>query len=130
MRLIGVYCQTSGSFVVLDEVQPVTALGYSGRGAGLNNTTFEHKPNLGPVPRGRWLVGEPHAHSRLGPLCMTLFPHGHSAQGRSDFMIHGDNGRGDRSASKGCIVVDRDARTRLAALVKKNDEVPYILVVR
>lgn len=135
LKLIGVYVQTSGTFVLLhhEDDKTVAYAGYSGAPGGLNNTTLEHKPNLGPIPRGRYLLGDPHDHPRKGPVVMTLFPHGHSAQGRSDFMIHGDNAKGDRSASKGCIVLDRTAR---AAIAERTTEaayagfLPFIMVVR
>lgn len=131
MRLIGVYCQTSGSFLILDGLHPTVATGYSGAPGFVNDGTKEHLPNRGPIPRGRYLVGEPHEHKKLGPVAMTLFPHGHSAQGRSGFMIHGDNAKLDRSASQGCVILDRASRLQLAAAVREAGElVPYIVVMK
>ena len=134
MRLIGVYSQTSGSFLAIRDYRVCEPMdGYSGNGAGLNNTLFEHKRNLGPIPRGRYLVGTPHQHAKLGPVVMSLFPHNHSAQGRDGFAIHGDNGRGDKSASKGCIVLAREDREFIAETVRlaeKAEELPYIIVLR
>lgn len=134
-RLIGVFVQTSGTFVLLHHDDDLTTAhaGYSGAPGGVNNPTMEHLRNVGPIPRGRYLVGAPHRHPRLGPVAMTLWPHGHGAQGRSDFMIHGDNSRRDRSASRGCIVLDRDVRDLIANAVNDADHVgavPFILVVR
>jgi hypothetical protein len=33
--------------------------------------------------------------------------------GRSSFQIHGDNGKDDRSASHGCIILNKNERTGL-----------------
>lgn len=135
MRLIGVYVQTSGVFVMLNNDDDLTEAwqGYSGSPQGINNPTMEHIRNVGPIPRGRYLIGAPHSHKRLGPVVMTLFPHGHAAHGRSGFMIHGDNMNLNRTASQGCIILGRDYRQRIADAVNEADHqggTPFILVVR
>ena len=33
--------------------------------------------------------------------------------GRDNFQIHGDNGKGDKSASKGCIILNQSDRAGL-----------------
>jgi hypothetical protein len=38
---------------------------------------------------------------------------GNDMHGRSGFYIHGDNGKGDRSASEGCIILPRAVRERI-----------------
>ena len=90
------------------------ATGYAGFKAYANDPDSSNRPGLGPLPRGQYHVGLPHAHPRLGPLAYRLRPFPANVMfGRSDFFIHGDNRKGDRSASNGCIVLNRNAREAL-----------------
>jgi len=91
------------------------AMGYSGHGEGLNNPEMEAAAGVGPIPRGRWRIGPAERHPRLGPVAMPLTPDGHDAHGRTAFFIHGDNSRGDQSASHGCIILPRSVRQEIAA---------------
>ena len=38
---------------------------------------------------------------------------GHDANGRSAFLVHGDNSAGNHSASHGCIILNRIVRDRM-----------------
>lgn len=68
----------------------------------------------GPIPKGRWRLGYRQHHPRLGPAAIPLDPEeGTATKGRSGFFIHGDNGRGDRSASSGCIILPKLVRDGL-----------------
>ena len=96
---------------------------YSGHGDGVNNPEMEDVRGVGPIPRGRWIIGTAEKHPRLGPLAMPLHPSGHDAHGRSEFFIHGDNARGDRSASHGCIIVPRAVREDIAASADRQLDV-------
>lgn len=91
------------------------ALGYSGRGAYLNDPAGESFVGLGPIPAGKWRIGQAVNHSRLGPQAIRLdrekIPYG-----RSGFFIHGDNPRGDFSASNGCIILGREVRDLIVYL--------------
>lgn len=82
--------------------------GYSGTGVGRDNPELEGVVQLGPIPRGRWLILPAYKHKRLGPVVMNLEPVGHTAKGRSLFRIHGDNKIND--ASNGCIILSRPLR--------------------
>ncbi len=90
--------------------------GYSGAGtslaAGRNNPDLENVPNIGPIPRGLWLIGPSFSHPTKGPVCMNLSPVGHNALGRSGFMIHGNNTTND--ASEGCIILGPGLREQIA----------------
>lgn len=87
------------------------AVGYSGHGMGLNNPLAASIPDVGPIPAGRWKIGTFFDHPHLGPVVAHLTPQpGTDALGRSAFFIHGDNKDMNRSASDGCIVLDRAAR--------------------
>lgn len=91
-------------------------VGYSGCGAGRNNPALEAKAGVGPVPRGRYIIGSPHHSERVGPVAMFLTPVGHDARKRSALMIHGDNST--HTASRGCVVLTRNVRTNIATQVK------------
>lgn len=99
------------------------ATGYSGNGKGLNNSKLEKEANVGPIPRGEWKIGTAFEHKTKGPLVMELIPQGHTAQHRSGFLIHGDNKNMDKSASEGCIILDRSTREMIA-----NSKVKTLIV--
>ena len=87
--------------------------GYSGRDKGLNNPQAERVANMGPIPAGRYTIGAPHHSDRTGPFVMNLTSIGHTAYGRHDFEIHGDNSKLNHTASHGCIILARDVRERI-----------------
>lgn len=87
------------------------AFGYSGKSGGKNNPSLEGVPNMGPIPRGRYRIGPGFNHQSKGPTTMALTPIGHSALGRSGFLIHGDSRKHPGNASEGCIVVPPEIRT-------------------
>jgi RHS repeat-associated protein len=95
--------------------QPI-ATGYSGNGAGLNNPAMQDVPNVGPIPQGTWIIG-PQEDNRTGsghslPASMRLTPQDVDTD-RSGFLIHGDNSRGNQSASEGCVILNRNVRNRI-----------------
>jgi hypothetical protein len=80
--------------------------GYSGRRTGLNNPALQDRRALGPIPQGFWQIGKLEKSKQTGPNIMNLTPlPGTQTFGRSAFQIHGDNGRGNQSASSGCIIL-------------------------
>lgn len=97
----------SGDLVLLD-------VGYSGAGADRDKPDRQHVIAKGPIPRGLWLLGGAVDHPRLGPIAIPLEPLASEEPQRSGFFIHGDNSRGDKSASRGCPIFGRNIRTRLA----------------
>ncbi|KAJ8598497.1 hypothetical protein CTAYLR_001362 [Chrysophaeum taylorii] len=93
------------------EVKQVGA--YSGKGKYANKT--ESLKNLGPIPRGYYVVEKIFAThkdrvdagytKKLGDQVIHLKPDASTnVYGRGDFRVHGDNSKGDRSASNGCII--------------------------
>lgn len=91
--------------------------GYSGRGRGVNNPALQGERAVGPIPAGRWRIVERYDSANVGPYALVLHaadatPNDdrHDPTRRSAFRIHGDNARGDRSASKGCIILPRKVR--------------------
>ena len=93
----------------------VVGTGYSGQGTGLNNPSEQYTPNTGPIPQGTYTI-ESQRDNVTGaghklPGSMRLDPtSGTDTHGRAGFLIHGDNSRGDHSASNGCIILPRPAR--------------------
>jgi hypothetical protein len=107
------YSQSTGQ---LHQDGQLVATGYSGAGhstvSGRNNSAMQDQPNRGPIPQGLWSIGPDSHHATKGPVVMRLAPIGHTAFGRSGFLIHGDNSVND--ASEGCIILNREARERIA----------------
>lgn len=106
-----VYEQSTGRILLAGER---IGIGYSGHGEGLDNPDEESKADIGPIPRGSWMIGEPFKHETKGPIVMRLTPVGHKAYGREGFLIHGDNAKMNKSASNGCIVLSADLRMSIA----------------
>jgi hypothetical protein len=98
------------------------ATGYSGFGEGKNNPTLESVPNVGPIPRGLYLIQFPPFHSEKdGPVCMHLIPERQTnTYGRSGFLIHGDSIQHTGSASHGCVIMPRPTRLGIAASQDDN----------
>lgn len=106
------YIQKTGW--LLDHAGKLTATGYSGHDAGVNNPAVQEIRNVGPIPKGIYSLGAPIAdHPTCGRFAIPLIPHsGDEMFGRSGFYIHGDDERhpGEEVASDGCIIMPPDAR--------------------
>jgi RHS repeat-associated protein len=124
------YDQKTGQMthVLPDGSRVAVGTGYSGQGNGLNNPSEQYTPNTGPIPQGSYTI-EPQKDNVTGaghklPGSMRLDPTAdNDTHGRAGFLIHGDNPRGDHSASNGCIILPRPARNAIGG---SND---HILVV-
>ena len=98
---------------------------YSGHGPGLNNPLRESMHDIGPIPAGLWhIVRWDDHHGDKGPVVAVLEPIGHDAYGRTGFLVHGDNSKGDFSASHGCIVASHAIRQAM-----RESGATHILVV-
>lgn len=114
------YSQGTGELT--HDGQPV-AEGYSGLDAGHNNPLMQDVPNVGPLPQGRYAIGEPYDTDTHGPHVMRLTPaDGQEMFGRAGFLIHGDNRT--HTASHGCIILDRTTRNEISA--SGDDELEVI----
>ena len=94
--------------------------GYSGNGRGVNNPALQGERAVGPVPDGNWKIVEMYNSKRVGPYALVLHAvdptpddDRHDRTNRSAFRIHGDNSKGNRSASHGCIILPRIYRERI-----------------
>jgi hypothetical protein len=111
------YDQKTGQMthVLPDGSRVAVGTGYSGQGNGLNNPSEQYTPNTGPIPQGTYTIEKQRdnvtgAGHKL-PGSMRLDPtRDTNTHGRAGFLIHGDNSRGDHSASNGCIILPRPAR--------------------
>lgn len=105
------YAISSGQ--LYDNNKPFGAPGYAGTGKGRNNSAMVKEKSVGPLPPGRYSIGAPQHHKKLGPGSMYLdpFPE-NNIHGRDRFYIHGDNSRND--ASEGCIVLPPNIRAAIA----------------
>lgn len=97
---------------------PIGSPGYSGHDYGLNNPGLEIITSAGPIPQGGYTIGPEQLNvTRTGlklPSSMRLTPNADNwMYGRGGFLIHGDNSKGDRSASEGCIVLTKNIRDRI-----------------
>jgi hypothetical protein len=87
--------------------------GYAGQGKGLNNADYQHVVGIGPIPRGRWLMGRAfEQHPTSATIRLTACPET-EAEGRSGFLIHGGRRTGARTASRGCIILPKHVRQRM-----------------
>lgn len=108
-----IYRQTNGS--LLYDNWTLVGTGYSGRGEGKNNPFFDTQHNVGPLPRGIYMIGEPRDTPMHGPFVLPLTPDPRNdMHGRSAFLIHGDSLTRPGEASDGCIVLPRAIRERVA----------------
>ena len=90
---------------------------------GRNNPAMESVPQVGPLPRGIYTLGEPVEGSRLGPYAIPLAPDpANEMFGRSGFFCHGDTVPSG-NASEGCIILPRFARD---VLKRSSDQIQVI----
>ena len=94
--------------------------GYSGKGRGVNNPALQAMVGYGPLPAGPWKIVDLYNSAQVGPYALVLHAvdatpgdDRHDPTGRGAFRIHGDNAKGDRSASKGCLILPRPVRERI-----------------
>ena len=117
-----IYSQSSGRLTHIDATGESSALGvgYAGNGAGINNPAMQNIAGAGPLPQGLYAIA-PQQNNTTGsgttlPGSMRLVPDpGNEMYGRSGFLIHGDNSRGNQSASEGCMVFNRNIRDQIGS---------------
>ena len=92
------------------------ATGYAGKGSCRNNPSCDGKKSLGPLPRGTYNM-QVARHDRFAEPAIRLTQTSGLTFDRSGFWVHGDNAKGDQSASSGCIVLGKPVRLALAAFI-------------
>jgi hypothetical protein len=100
------------------------AKGYSGREIGKNNPAMQDAVGLGPIPRGKWIIGAPRDSLKTGPYTLDLSPaQGTDTRGRSAFRIHGESIAHPGQASHGCLIFQRKIREAIWASGDRDLEV-------
>lgn len=111
------YEQATGR--LLDPQGERVATGYAGGNCGKNpegknNPDLQAMSCIGPLPVGRYTVGEPIDHAHLGPYALPLTPdEANEMFGRSAFYVHGDSRSTPGAASQGCIILPRAVRVQV-----------------
>jgi len=117
-RPMWIYQQSTGK--ILDPKGLVLGFGYSGKGKYKNDPESQALANLGPIPEGYYIIGEPHDTLTHGPFVLPLTPDPQNKMfGRSGFLIHGDSVVMPGTASEGCIIAARYLREDIASSVIK-----------
>jgi hypothetical protein len=99
------------------------ATGYAGAPGFVNDPSSDHLRSRGPLPQGRYGLREV-IHPRFAAPAIRLDPYlSNKMYGRSGFYIPGDNVHLNRTASTGCIVVNRSARFRVRDLIAQGETV-------
>lgn len=90
--------------------------GYSGNGPDRDQPKSQDKKKHGPLPQGTYAIEKTLADGgHMGPFVLPLTPDPENEMfHRGDFFIHGDNSKGDHSASDGCIILARPFREKIA----------------
>lgn len=87
------------------------AMGYSGHGEDRNVASGQDHKDTGPIPRGKWRLGESFTHPTLGPETIPLIPEPDTETfGRWGFYMHGDSIAHPGEASHGCIALPEAPR--------------------
>ena len=105
------FSQSSGEFC--NKETGKCLLGYS----GYKGEKDETKSNRGPIPQGSYTVEN--TCGGYGERCNLIPDSSNNMHGRTSFQVHGDNGKGDKTASRGCIILDQTSRVDL----KKGDRI-------
>ena len=117
-----IYSQSTGS--IWNEKGFLVADGYSGFKEGKNNPDKEDVRNVGPIPKGLYVLGEAYTSNKLGALSIPLYPSCHDALQRTYFRIHGDSSAHPGEASKGCIVLWRSIRV---IIINSDDKILKVI---
>lgn len=110
------FSQSTGQWTHIDNQtgarQPL-GQGYSGNGAGHNNSAMQNSPNVGPIPQGTYSIGQAYHNQHTGPVTMNLNPvQNTNTFGRNLFRIHGDNAT--HNASNGCPIAPPAVRQQIS----------------
>jgi hypothetical protein len=113
------YEQSTGK--LYDPFGNLVSTGYAGGNCGnnpegVNNPDLQAAKCVGPLPVGVYTFGTPEEGTHLGAFAIPLIPDpANNMFGRGSFFCHGDNTRGDQSASEGCIIQSHTTRAAMWA---------------
>lgn len=111
-----IFKQSTGQIFDPNNVQ--VDLAWSGYGEYRNRPEFQDKKHIGPLPRGKYIIGKAFHHPKLGKLTMVLTPFPENEMyGRSEMCVHGyskDNPKTQVNetllSSHGCVVTEYEIR--------------------
>ena len=88
--------------------------GYAGKGPGKNNPAMQDQRDIGPLPCGFYLIGDPIDDPVVGHYALPLIPDpANEMFGRAAFFIHGENPAHPGQSSEGCPVVHLPLRMEI-----------------
>ena len=113
------YEQSTGTLAVRNGPWRCPVLsGYAGAPGYVNDPDAQCLRNRGPLPRANYTMRVV-PHHRFAAPAIALSPQdGSDLCGRSGFFIHGDNSKGNRSASEGCPIFPRREREWIASMIE------------
>ena len=118
-----IYQQSTGN--LLDYNGQTVGIGYAGNGKGKNNPLMQNVKNMGPLPQGNYLIGEPYDSEHTGPFTLPLEPDKNNNMfGRDEFFMHGDSITEPVTASNGCIIMSRYVRNKINS---SNDKILIVI---
>ena len=104
-----IYEQATGK--LSEDTGKVIGIGWAGHLQGRNNPEMQNVKDVGPLPKGKYIVGDPEDSAKLGPLAFPLTPDPSNEMfGRSSFYIHGASLDHPALSSDGCMIQGRVAR--------------------
>ncbi len=117
------YDQASGQLICTNDStgnQDVNEQCYSGAPGATNDPLQQNVPNVGPIPRGDYDIGTGVDNPKTGLQSLPLMPTPSNNQFPStrdpnSFLMHGDNGKNNQSASEGCIICSLNTRNAIDA---------------
>jgi len=120
-----IYVQRTGEIFQVDykgiKIPGTGGFGYSGALGHVNNPESQNIAFKGPLPQGTYLIGQAFDSQLRGPKAIPLTPSSDTnTYGRNAFLIHGDNSKGNQSASEGCIIQGRAIRDQI---INSNDKI-------
>lgn len=113
------YYYSQGTGQLKDSDGKVLTTGYAGRGKGVNNPGMQDKPYVGPIPKGKYVAGDPVDKPNTGKYSIPLIPDEDTRQSfpkdrdPDSFYMHGDNRKRDQSASHGCPIIEPSIRKKI-----------------
>ena len=113
------YVQLTGK--LFTDAGEIMGTGYAGGNCGQNpegrnNPDMQDAKAIGPLPCGRYRLGEPVMQSHLGPYAIPLIPDASNEMyGRGAFYMHGDRTNAPGCASEGCVIQGRNVREEAVA---------------
>ena len=108
------YVQVTGQ--LLDPTGKLLATGYSGAPEAKNDPSKQYIEDVGPIPVGKYDILAPVNTVTHGPYVLPLNPGPSNRMfDRMGFLIHGDSVIEPGTASKGCVIMPREAREAIWA---------------